>query len=625
MKSIRKKILSSFVLVTIIALVLMGAVLYFQFQNTITPLVSDMAMEIVKGRRAEVGEWINGIIKKTKEISRRKEIKSLQWNKSKDILVKEQQRKSSLYKMMFIADKTGDAHTTSNKQSNISDRRYFQKIMNGQQSVISNPIISKSSQRPVFVVAHAIKDNNNNTIGVFGVTITLAALSNRVDDIQIADAGFGWVVDNTGLIVAHPEDKMTMSLNVLESKQQGFKGLNKLGEKIVNGKEGYGDIVRPNGDEMLLTFAPIPNTPNWTLGVSIPQHGLLKRIDNLIKTVILTIAIVIMIMIGVSYLIGKNITQPIKELSQKVLKFGDGDFTVEFDVDSNDEVGQMSTALTEMKNELKEMIVEILDIVENLSAHSEELSASAQEGNATIETTNQLVEQISSSIEQISASAEEISNLAQEANKQTEIGSQNINQTVANIEEINQVVNRAVKVIDSLATKSEEIEKIVDLINDIAEQTNLLALNAAIESARVSSANKLGTGQGFAVVAEEIRNLAEDTAEATDDIDKLITDMQNESKVGLETIEEVKDKVNEGKQITHHTDQVFVEIKNSTTEAAKNIEEAVSATEDLNEDSQEVVTATQDITKLSDEIAVSAQQLTSMAEQLQSLVDKFEV
>ena len=335
---------------------------------------------------------------------------------------------------------------------------------------------------------------------------------------------------------------------------------------------------------------------------------------------------VIFLIIGISitaigaYLLSKNVIKPIKLLTNKLKKFGQGDLTISLNDNQNNEFGELARSFNQAVERQHNLISNLLDNIEDLSAYSEELSASAEEGNATIENTNQLVENISANIEEISASTEEVTSFAQESTSKTETGTKDINQTLNSINDINQAADEALEIINDLDETSKEIGGIIEMITNIAEQTNLLALNAAIEAARAGEA-----GQGFAVVAEEIRELSEDTNQATQKISGLIERTQNKSDNGLEAVKKVKKQADKGEGIAQETKKVFEEIKDASNQTAQQIEQTANATQDLAEKSDQVRSNTNDIKDMSIEISKSSQELSEMAQDLQRLIDKFEI
>ncbi len=336
-------------------------------------------------------------------------------------------------------------------------------------------------------------------------------------------------------------------------------------------------------------------------------------ISSIIHAIVLTSVLV--------YINQRMIIKPLKKISVVIEEFKKGNLDVStINIERKDEIGYLQREVNKMNIKFSKIVEKLADIIEDVSAYSEELSASAQEGNAAVETTNQLVESISAGIQEISASSEEVTSFAEESASQTELGNKTIKETVDSIKEINYTVRRTVKVINDLDDKSEEIGDIVDLITNIAEQTNLLALNAAIEAARAGE-----HGQGFAVVADEIRELAEETNKATGEIANLVNEIQEETDEGLEAINKVEVKAQEGEKIAEKAGEVFKTISDSSEQTAVQIEQTASATQDLAESSDKLINTSQDIVHMTDEIADSSLRLAEMGQNLQGVVDEFDI
>ena len=415
-------------------------------------------------------------------------------------------------------------------------------------------------------------------------------------------------------------------LKAIVLDEEDIKQVEQLLVNLGAGREAFDDIVdsERQKDSQKITMV----TAGERVSKRINELAAKKKVEiaATITTRVSTLlgVLVIAIIIGVifAYLTTQSITKRVKKVMRFLREMSEsgGDLTRRIEVDSEDEIGRLGYWFNEFIDELHQIILNVKENSSDLSAQSEELSAAAEEGNASIEESNDLINQMAANIQQISASTEEVTSFAQETNSQTQDGSENISDTIRSIRDINQSVTETITAIDTLEDNSEEIGQIVNLITNIAEQTNLLALNAAIEAARAGE-----HGQGFAVVAEEIRDLAEETSQATEDISNLIKKTQDNIEVGLAAIKDVDHKAKEGEKIATNTGQVFEVIEEASEETTAHVEETSEAAQDLAEGTDDVMHAAQDIGTMSDEVANSSQELAELAQDLQGLVEQFTV
>ncbi|MGD9581856.1 MAG: methyl-accepting chemotaxis protein, partial [Vampirovibrionia bacterium] len=378
------------------------------------------------------------------------------------------------------------------------------------------------------------------------------------------------------------------------------------------------------------------------------------------KLLIIIFSITFIIVILSALLITRKIIKPINQLSDVMTNMGEGDFTKQVYIKSKDELALLSNNMSKSMNSISKVIDNVRLTSQQLAASAEQLNASAIDTNSTakevdtsmdninndLENHDKNVENISGLMEELAASYEEISASTDEVSKKAYQAEQASNNGVILVDNMtNQIRKIEVSVIDSgkrihtLQENSNEIGKIVNLISEISSQTNLLALNAAIEAARAGE-----NGRGFAVVADEVRNLAEETAQATEQIKKLIDNIQSETKETVTQFEEATDAVNKGIEYVEQTGESFKIILNSIVNVASGLSEVSSAINEMASGTNNAVEDINDIAHVSNEIseksinlkksaetqvitsdsiAQSARELSEMAEKLQDLLSAY--
>jgi sigma-B regulation protein RsbU (phosphoserine phosphatase) len=357
MTSIRAKMLIWFGLTLGILMTAFGFTTYSSIKGTVIPLTKDLDQEILRARSAEVGRLIQGYLNEVKTIAGRDVIRSGDFDAIGRDLVKREHSINPDFEILFFTDARGRFITTKGDTGNVSDRGYWKAIMEkGQEHAISDPLISKSTGERVFVVASVVTNEKGERIGIAAATVLLKTLSRIVENINIGKSGAGWVVDSTGLVVAHPNPALPMKLNVLKSSAMGYQGLEELGQKIVKGEPGQGSFVRPDGARLVTIFNPIPGTPGWTFGIVLKQSELMERPERLMRRIVWLMAGMLAIVLLVVIVLSRKITAPVLMLKEGVNIVSTGNLDHRLDIRTGDEIQELADAFNRMTTDLKEHI-----------------------------------------------------------------------------------------------------------------------------------------------------------------------------------------------------------------------------------------------------------------------------
>ena len=359
---------------------------------------------------------------------------------------------------------------------------------------------------------------------------------------------------------------------------------------------------------------------------------------------------IVAIIIGIlsSIFLARAIIRPIIQAVRFSERLSDGDFTQTLDIDQKDEVGVLAKALNNMASNLGKMIHEITSGVETLSSSSTELSTISQQLSAGAEQTAVKSNTVAAAAEEMSSNMNAVAAATEEASTNVNMVSTAAEEMIATINEIAQSAEKARTIagdaviqatsasdrVQALGNASQDIGKVTETIAEISEQTNLLALNATIEAARAGEA-----GKGFAVVANEIKELARQTAEATQDIKNKIQGIQGSTSESVTQVVEISQVINNVNEIVSSIATAVEEQSVTTQEIAGNVAQASQGIQEVTEnvtqssnvageitkDVQEVNQASGEMSNNSGQVNASAEELSRLAEQLKEMVGRFKV
>ncbi len=504
-------------------------------------------------------------------------------------------------------------------------RPWYKGAQSSNGSTLTEPYIDAATGKLIISVATP-STQGTQSIGVVGGDLSLQTLVDNIGALNFGGMGYAFLVSTDGKVLVHPDKNLVM------------KTLADVYPKNTPKISADFSEVEANGKDAIVTFTPIKGLPsvNWYLGISVDKDKSFAMLSEFRTSAVIATIIAVVIIIALLGMLIRVLLQPLHVMTRAMqdIADGEGDLTRRLSIQNNDEFGTLGIAFNRFVERIHTSIREVSSATEQVnevalrvvSASNSSMVNSDEQANRT-NSVAAAINELGAAAQEIARNAAQASSQASDARHLAEDGQQVVERNIKAMNQLSAMISASSSNIEALNSKTVNIGQILEVITSISQQTNLLALNAAIEAARAGEA-----GRGFAVVADEVRNLAHRTQESAQQVQTMIEELQIGARDSVSTMSESQrhsldsvDIANLAGERLNSVTQRIGEIDGMNQSVATATEEQTSVVESINMDITEINTLNQEGVENLQSTLRACGDLERQASRLKQLVGSFRI
>ena len=507
----------------------------------------------------------------------------------------EQKALTSTFMASYLGDATGsftirpDAKMPAGFDPRV--RPWYKGAESSSTATLTEPYIDAATGQTIISIASASK-KAGQSVGVVGGDLSLQTLIDTLGARNFDGMGYAFLVSSDGKILVHPDKAL-----VMKTLSEAFP------DSTPRISSDFSE-VQVNGQTRIVTFTQIKGLPsvNWYIGLSVDKDKAFSMLTEFRASAVIATLIAVAIIIALLGMLIRILIQPLHVMTRAMADIadGEGDLTKRLTIQSNDEFGVLGTAFNRFVERIHGSIREVSSATGQVNEVALRVVAASNSSMFNSDQQASRTNSVAAAINQLGAAAQEIARNAAQASSQAsdarslaEDGQQVVERSIAAMNKLSSMLSASSTNIESLNSKTVNIGQILEVITSISQQTNLLALNAAIEAARAGEA-----GRGFAVVADEVRNLAHRTQESAQQVQTMIEELQVGARESVSTMSD-----------SQRHSQDSVEIANLAGERLNSVTLRIGEIDGMN---QSVATATEEQTAVVESINVDITEINTL-------------